>query len=340
MKKSMAIPACCFLLSLLLTGCMGGVQPEGKTINDMVIPSAAVTASGGNAGVQATASSDAGSKETPAITGANAEENAMLAVFNSYSAPNNCQLDITIALDETFTRGRNAVVVPLKLEGTIKSVLSPLVKMSVKVSSNSSFDTQDMNFTAEWYMEQTIKRWITYSNESGKWVRTVQSVDKTPAVKITKTDWEAFASSVKNAKQAGIEEVDGVRTAKMEASVKAELVNRLFGAQLCYVVPGMQAAPKKEKASDKSVPVAIWISEKSEICKMQFNTGEAWKKLVADSFSARSTDDLNVSVQNVSIIVTVTKLNKLEEFEMPVETQTPAVTPAPTGTTAKTPAKT
>jgi len=45
MKKSIAIPGWCFLLSLLLAGCMGDVQTEGVTINDMVMPTAAATAS-------------------------------------------------------------------------------------------------------------------------------------------------------------------------------------------------------------------------------------------------------------------------------------------------------
>jgi len=268
------------------------------------------------------------------------ESDLLKAAFKSCPALDSCQLGISMELEETFTQDANAFVVPFKLQGTIKTVLNPLVKMGIEISSSSSFASEDMKYAAKLYMEQTEKEWVAYSNESGKWVRTVQSAANAPAVKITKTDWEAFASAVKNAKPAGEEDIGGVRATKMEASIQAKLVYKLFGAQLCYVIPGMQAASQEEKASDKSMQVFIWISGKNEILKMQFDAGTAWEKIVKDSFSARSTDDFDISVKNVFIIITVTKLNTLEGFEIPEEAKTATATASPASTAKPTPDKT
>ena len=343
MKKSIAIPAWCVLLSLLLTGCMGDVQTEGPTINDMVMPTVAAAASeaapddGAGADVQVMANADSVEANTTGGDTGNKENGLLTAAFEAYPTLDNCQLNVTMKLEQTFTQGQNAFVVPSKLQGTIKTVMSPLVKVGIDVSSSSSFASEEVEYAARLYMEQTQKEWIAYGNETGKWVRTVRSAAGTPAVKIAKADWKAFASAVQNAKSVGDEAVDGVQAAKLEASMQAKEVYELFGAQLCYVIPGMQEASQAEKASDKSMQVFFWISGKNEILKIQFDAGAAWEKLVMDSFSARSTDDFDISAKNIGIIVTVTKLNTLDGLEIPQEAKDATATPSPAGTPKATP---
>lgn len=337
----------CLLLTILLAGCMDGRQADGPTINDMVMPTSgsAGTATGASAGadaVQAMAGTPSATKN--AVGKTDTGTGRMQAAFKTCPALDSCQLDIAMKLDQTFTQGSNAFVVPFKLNGTVKSSWNPLVKMAAEVSSTSKFASEDMEYGAKLYMEQTQKEWITYSNETGKWAKTARNAADTPAVKISKADWEMFASAVGDAKAAGKEEVGGVEATKMEAEVPAKLVNKLFGAQLYYVIPGMQAAAEQ----DKSMPAFIWIGDSDEILQIQFNAGTAWAKVVQDSFSARSSQDFEISVKNVEITVTVTKLNSCKVPDIPSEARTaataaspsPTAKPASSSTPAQTPGNT
>ncbi|NLT16363.1 MAG: hypothetical protein GXY11_01930 [Clostridiales bacterium] len=318
MKKRAAALTACVLLCFLSAGCVEGEKGGGPTINDMTMPAVSDAASpaGGSVDVDVpagkTVAGGTAGTGTEGKTGGDA-----IDALCSCEVPESYRIDISMKLEEKFKKGPNAFIVPFELKGRIRAISGPPAKMDIRVNSRARFASEDIDYAAEVYMEKTGDGYTSYSNETGEWVRTVRSGGGALAVTLKKEDWDALALSARGAKPAGYEDVGGVTAKKTEASVRAREVYALFGEQLSCVIPGMQTASPDDKASGESMRMFVYTSESGEVLQLRFDAGAAWGKLVGDSFATRSTDEFDVSVQNVEIRLTVSEFNAVESFDVP-----------------------
>ena len=317
MKNTLKLVTLVFLLScMLLTACVNDESKlSGITINDMLMPEVSdSTASENDTLPTGSVTQEVTQAPDPNQSKVNLASKAIM----EFLLPASHKITVDIGYNQKYDNGENKFSVIVTSKGIIKMKSDSPAKMYLNMLTESEFEADTVKKEINLYIEQkTDDTWFAYSDDSGKWAAAEMDVEKISNILVDQANWDKLISSLAECRLVKIGDIDGSPGIEVQAMVPTKTLDDVFGPELDYIIPGLVAMSDDSIKQIEDMPINIWLDQDGKVQKLQIDATAALSSVVTGAFKPTESDVFDVSIEDMSIIITINEFDQEQTIEIP-----------------------
>ncbi len=317
MKNTLKLITLVFLLScMLLTACVNDASKlSGITINDMLMPEVSESTADENETVP-TGSVAPEVTQTPDPN--QSEVDFASKAIKEFSLPSSHKITVDVGYNQKYDNGENKFSVIVTSKGIIKMKSDIPSKMYLNMLTESEFEADTVKKEINLYIEQEADdTWWAYSDDSGGWAAAEMDAEKISNLSVNQANWDKLISGLEECKFVKIGDIDGSPGVEVQANVPTKTVDDVFGPELDYIIPGLVAMSEDSIKDIEDMPISVWLDQNGKVQKLQIDATAALSSVVTGAFKPTESDVFDVSIEDMSIIITIDEFDKEQTIEIP-----------------------